>query len=233
MRLLALVILLVAAAGCGNPLRPAPVPRADRPTPSAEESRAEGDARLARGDNAGAAQAYEQALRSDPENLAIRYLLGAALARADRVKEATAAFLWVVQHGSPDREEVGLARQWLAEAGATPAPSAPAAARGEGGGGGQLTGRTQWDDPQRGDLPLQILLDGDDPATRGKRYWAKVALNEPYQIAGVVPGRYRAMAQVGPVRLWDTAVHIKAESPTVLDLTPANSIAPPNALAPS
>ncbi len=232
MRLQALVILLVAAAGCGNPLRPAPVPRADSLGQSAEELRAEGDARLTRGDNAGAAQAYAQALRSEPENLAIRYRLGAALAGADRVKEATAAFLWVVERGSPDREEVGLARQWLAEARVTPAAAAPAAAPGEPGGGGQLTGQTQWNDPKRKHLKLQIMLDGDDPATSGRRYFTKVTLNEPYQIAGIVPGRYRAMAQVFSTRLWDTSVYIQPRGPTVLDLTPANSIAPANALAP-
>jgi hypothetical protein len=231
----AFVILHAAVAGCGNPLPPTAAPPADRPAATAEDPRAEGDARFKRGDYSGAAQAYEQALLGDPQSLAIRYLLGAALAQADRVQEAMAAFLWVVDHGSADREEVRLARQWLAEARVVltaPAPAvdaAPAPALGEAGGAGQVTGRTQWTNEHRR-LKLVIVLHGDDTATRGRRYATNVTLNEPYEIAGVVPGRYRVMARVGPIRLWDTSVDVKAKVPTVLDLTPPTSIAPSDAL---
>jgi hypothetical protein len=225
----------VAVAGCQQP--PAPAPRTDSTTPSVDQLQAEGDARFERGDYEGAARAYEQALLYDPQNVALRYLAGVALARAGRLDEATAAFLWVTDHGRPDREEVRLARQWLAEAGVKAASARPssgdrAAAPGDPGPSGQLKGRTQWSglDPARRPN-LQILLEGDDPATRGRRYWAKVPLNEPYEIAGVVPGRYRVMAQVGPVRLWDTTVDIKPEGPTLVDLTPSTSVAPPDALA--
>jgi hypothetical protein len=38
------------------------------------------------------------------------------------------------------------------------------------------------------------------------------------------------MAQVGPIRLWETQVEIRAGEPTVLDLTPATSVAPADAL---
>ena len=228
--LLALVILIAAAAGCGNPLLPTAAPQAERSAPSADEPRSEGDARFKRGDYPGAAQAYEQALQSDPQNLAIRYLLGAALAQADRVEEAMAAFLWVVDHGSADREEVRLARQWLAEAriALSTAPDAAAEAPAEASGPGQVTGRTEWADRRR--VKLHIRLDGDDTDTRGKRYWTKVRLNAPYEIAGVVPGRYRVTAQVGPIRLWETSVDVKTEGATVLDLTPATSVAPPDVL---
>jgi hypothetical protein len=231
-----LVIGLTAAAGCGNPPRPAPAPRVAEAAPSVKQLRAQGDAHLKRGDHAGAARAYERILRSYPKSLRIRYLLGVALAQADRVREATAAFLWVVDHGRPDRDEVRLARQWLAAARVTPTASggiAPAPAPGKPGTPGQLTGRTQWADPERRRLGLQILLVGDDPATRGQRYWTKVLLNEPYEISGVAPGRYRAMAQVGPIRLWDTLVDVKPEGPTILDLTPSTSIAPLDALSAS
>jgi len=232
----ALFVVLAAAAGCGNPPRPTSAPPVGKPAPSASQLRAEGDAHFKRGDYAGAVHAYEQILRSYPRSLKIRYLLGVTLAQADRVQDATAAFVWVVDHGRPDREEVRLARQWLAAARATPTASrdiAPVAAAGKPGTPGQLTGRTQWDDPEHRRLGLQILLVGADTATRGQRYWAKVTLNEPYEIAGVVPGRYRAMAQVGPIRLWDTTVDVKPEVPTILDLTPSTSIAPPGALGPS
>jgi hypothetical protein len=163
--------------------------------------------------------------------------MGVALARAGRVDEATTAFLWVADHGGPDREEARLARQWLVEAGLKPASartsSGEEAARGPGP-LGHLKGRTQWSglDPARPRPNLQILLEGTDTATRGRRYWAKVPLNDPYEIAGVVPGRYRVMAQVGPIRLWDTTVEIQPDGPTLVDLTPSTSVAPPDALAP-
>jgi TPR repeat len=231
----ALLVLLVAGAGCQQ--APTSAPRTDSATPSVDQLRAEGDARFKRGDYEGAVRAYEQALLYDPQNVELRYLAGVALARAGRANEATAAFLWVVDHGHPDNDEVRLARQWLAEAGLKPVSGRPssgdgAAAPGDPGPAGQLKGRTQWSglDPARRPN-LQILLEGEEPATRGRRYWAKVPLNEPYEIAGIVPGRYRVMAQVGPVRLWDTTVEIKPESPTLVDLTPSTSVAPPEALA--
>jgi hypothetical protein len=237
-RWLAALFIVLAAAGCANPPGPTSAPRVSEPAPTARELGDEGDARLKRGDYAGAAQVYEQILRSYPKSVRIRYLLGVALAQADRVKEATAAFLWVVDHGRPDREEVRLARQWLAEARVTPTRSTTAAdvARAAAPGGpdaeGLLKGQTQWNDPEHRRLSLQILLNGDEAATRGRRYWTKVPLNEAYEITGIVPGRYRAMAQVGPIRLWDTSVDVKPKGPTFLDLTPTNSIARPDALNP-
>jgi tetratricopeptide (TPR) repeat protein len=234
----ALVIVLAAAAGCASPPAPTSAPPDSEPAPTAKELGAEGDARLKRGDYAGAVQAYEQILRSYPKSVRIRYLLGVALAQADRVVEATAAFLWVVDHGRPDREETRLARQWLTEARVRPTASAPAASGAPAAAPdapdaeGLLKGLTQWNDPEHRRLSLQILLTGDEAATRGRRYWTKVMLNEPYEISGVVPGHYRAMAQVGPIRLWDTPVDVKPKGPTFLDLTPANSIARPDALNP-
>jgi hypothetical protein len=57
-------------------------------------------------------------------------------------------------------------------------------------------------------------------------------LNEPYQIARVVPGRYRVIAQVGPIRLWDTTADVREGQPTVLDLAQATSVASKDALRP-
>jgi hypothetical protein len=232
-----LLVLLVAVTGCQQ--GPTPAPGTGTAASSVAQLRGEGDARLRRGDYRGAARAYEQALLYAPQNVAIRYLAGVALARAGRTEEATAAFLWVTDHGRSDREEVRLARQWLVEAGVRPAPartsSAEEAAAPRGPSPlGQLNGRTEWSglDPARARPNLQVLLEGDDTATRGRRYWARVPLNEPYEITGIVPGRYRVMAQVGSIRLWDTKVEIQPDGPTLVDLIPSTTVASPDALAP-
>jgi hypothetical protein len=229
---LGLVLLLAAcgrAPGSSATAPPAP--------PGVEDLRAEGDARLAELDWPGAVRAYERVVAQDPRDLRSRYRLGVALANLDRAEEAAAAFAWVGDHGPADLEETGLARRWLAEAGLRAPAAAPrgrdaAPAEREPAGAGLLQGRTEWSrlDPDRPRPPLQILLEGDDPVTRGRRYATRVRLTEPYRIDGVVPGRYRLMAQVGPVRLWDTSVAVRDGGPTSLDLTPAISGASPDAL---
>jgi len=52
---------------------------------------------------------------------------------------------------------------------------------------------------------------------------ARTRLGQPYTIASVPEGRYRLMAQVGPVRLWETSVQVTAGKETVLDLAPETS----------
>jgi hypothetical protein len=229
---------VVLAAGCQQ--APPPAPRTEvRATFAA--LRAEGDSALKVRDWTAAARAYEQALIYEPPHLAVRYGRAIALSHLDRRDEAITAFLWVVDNAPLTAEESRVARQWLVEAGVRPPPEAAASAAASGdtaqeaAAGGRLRGKTQWTslEPGVGPPQLQILLEGDDSATQGRRYWAKVKLNDPYEIAKVVPGRYRMSAQVGPIRLWDTSVTVADGNPTVLDLTPATSIAPANALRPA
>ncbi|HXG02425.1 MAG TPA: hypothetical protein VNO23_03280, partial [Candidatus Binatia bacterium] len=87
-------------------------------------------------------------------------------------------------------------------------------------------------DPDRPRPWLQILLVGEEGEARGRRYGARTRLNDPYRIERVAAGRYRLMAQVGPVRLWDTPVTVPERGAAVVDLTPSTAVAPPEALRP-
>ena len=236
------VLVVVAAAGCRQapPGPPAP-PRAELP-PTFAALRAEGDARLAAKDWTGAALAYDQALVYQPSSVAVRYGRAIALSHLDRRDEAVTAFLWVVDNAMLTSEESRVARQWLVSAGVrtmpapkipVPEPAAPERADAPRP-GGRVQGKTQWTELERGAqrLTLQILMEGDETVTEGRYYGTRIRLNEPYEITGIAPGRYRLSAQVGPIRLWDTKIVVNEGNPTVLDLTPATSIAPANALRP-
>jgi hypothetical protein len=78
---------------------------------------------------------------------------------------------------------------------------------------------------------VQIQLVADDGSPQGcRRYGATFRLGDPYRFAGVTPGSYRLRARVGDTLLWDTSVSVEEGRPTVLNLTPATSVASPDAL---
>jgi tetratricopeptide (TPR) repeat protein len=228
---LLLVVFLFAA--CQAPPVGAPGPA--QPRASLEQLQAEGDAHLALRDYDAAVRAYQAAFDQDGDRLAARHGLAVALSHLGRSDEAARMFRWIAEHAPAHSDEARIARQWLGPAAAPPGPVA-ATQETEAGGGrlGEVRGRTEWPDLDQALArpSLQILLEGEDPATRGRRYWGRVALNDTYRFAGVEPGRYRLRAQVGPIRLWDTTVAVQAAGPTVLDLTAATSVARPDALRP-
>lgn len=170
--------------------------------------------------------------------------MGVVLTRLERPDAAAAAFRWVVERGPDGREEVRVARQWLAEtAGAEksgaegPGPDAATDDVGTGSSSphemlGRLEGQTRWTRLQRGHTAprLKILLIGDDQGTRGRRYAARTVLNQSYRFEGIEPGTYRLVAQAGMVRLWDMPVTVRSGEPTRLDLTEATAAAPADAL---
>jgi tetratricopeptide (TPR) repeat protein len=229
--LLAVVVLVV---GCDRAPRRVATPPAVQ---SFEELRADGAARLAARDWEGALRAYQAALAVQADNREVRYGLAIALSQLDRVDEAGQAFAWIVEHGSPDDESVRVARQWLASTArpSTGEPTSGRAAAGDSGRGlGTVRGQTEWPHLTPGiTATLQILLEGDDAGTRDRRYWAKVGLNRPYEIADVAPGNYRLKAQVGPVRLWETRVAVERGRAAVVDLTRATAVASADALRPA
>lgn len=227
-------LLVLSATACSRP--PSPPPAAESPRSFADLA-AEGDQHLAARAWDRAARAYEAALALDPASGRVRYRLGVAYAALGRREDATRAFEWVLDHGAPDRDEVRLARQWLEEAGLRPgAPRAEAVAEraDEPSVRGQLQGRTEWRDldPDRPVPSLQLLLVGEEGEARGRRYGARTRLGEPYRFERVAPGRYRLMAQVGPIRLWDTFVSVPETGAATVDLTQATAIAPADALRP-
>lgn len=97
------------------------MPRSTQATPmTAERLKADGDRRLAAGDVSGALQAYDEALLLDRDDLGLYYRAGVALSHLGNREQAITLFLWVVRMGSPDREEVRVAREWLEKAQALP-----------------------------------------------------------------------------------------------------------------
>ena len=104
-------LLLALTAACG---RDAPPP-ATGPAPSAADAFVtEGEALLARGDYAGAAERFERAVAVAPEHIAARYGLGTALSHLDRIPEAVAQFQWVDRLGGVRSPLASRAREWLA-----------------------------------------------------------------------------------------------------------------------
>jgi tetratricopeptide (TPR) repeat protein len=231
---LVLLAVLVLVVGCDRAPRRVAAPPVVQ---SFEELRADGAARLAARDWEGALRAYQAALAVQPDSIDIRYGLAIALSQLDSTDEATQAFAWIVEHGLPDDESVRVARQWLASA-ARPSTGERTSARvttGDGGRGlGAVRGQTEWPHltPDT-TATLQILLEGDDVSSRDRRYWAKVRLNRPYEIADVAPGNYRLKAQVGLVRLWEMRVAVERGRAAVVDLTRATAVASADALRPA
>jgi hypothetical protein len=240
LRPIAIALALAAAVGV-SACRKAPAPAAVAPAaPVAALSLEDGNAALARRDYEAAVAAYRAVLAREPGDVAVRYRLGVALGYLDRRDETAEAFRWVAERGRPGSEEVRMARQWLVQAGELDDPGAarpagPARTAEPAAGGGEVTGRAQWADTTSplARATLQILLDGADPSTRGRRFGLRTSLNEPFRLAGVTPGEYRLIAQIGMVRLWDTKITVQEGRPTVVDLTPETSAAGPDALRPA
>jgi len=230
-RLTAVAFLAAALSACTGPDTPPVAPPTASPAPPVDALRARGDERLARGHWEGAAGAYREALAQRPDDGAVRYRLAVALANLDRVDEAEPEFRWVVEHDAPGAEEVQIAREWLAAL-RPAAAERPEAGTEAAGPEGRLEGRTEWAalEPGRSRPRLQLLLTPTDGRGGGRRYGARALLGEPYRFTGVAPGRYRLTAQVGMTRLWDTTVEVQAGKTATVNLTPATSVASPNAL---
>jgi len=106
--------------------RPAAPRRARRASPAEEAA-----ILMARGDHEGAARLYSEAVHEAPEDVSLRYALGAALHRLRRWREAAEAFEYVIGHGRSDSREMRLARLWLERGriGMEPAPEGLAEAQ--------------------------------------------------------------------------------------------------------
>ena len=232
-RRVAFVLMALALAGCQD--LPGRTPTVAPPSPlGVAELRADALTRLERGDLDGALRAAREAATRAPDDVPTLYLLGVAHSRLDQREEAVAAFRRVLERG-PRTAEAEVARRWLAEAGALSAvvEAAPAAADDTARPAGRVEGHTEWPRLPEQALPkLQILLVGHEGEVRGRRYAARVDLNQPYAIADVRAGQYQLMAQVGSTRLWEQPVTIEEGKTATIDLTPATAVAPADALHP-
>src|SRR4051812_16389083 len=156
------------------------------------ELRADALARLERGDLDGALRAVREAVTRAPEDVPALYLLGVVHTRLDQREEAIVAFRRVLEHGARSAE-ADAARRGLADAGALPTVAeTPAAEDDKTLPAGRVEGRTEWPRPAEQALPkLQILLVGNEGEVRGRRYSARVDLNQSYTIPDVRAGQYQ------------------------------------------
>ena len=115
---LVVAFLATAVSGCeqGGPASTAPASTAA--TKAAGSLRARADELSQRGQYEEALAAYREALRQEPNDLALRYAVAVTLASLNRRAEATEAYRWVFFNGLPGSELVEKSETWLRAAGA-------------------------------------------------------------------------------------------------------------------
>lgn len=230
---------LALGAGCGDrqPSSGPPPPPSSFQTVNPRDA---GDALMARGDYAGAIVRYRAAIRKEPDDLAV--VLGTAFSRLGETEETAQQFIWVLEHGRPDRQEVVLARQWLMEVGQltppTPAAAMPTptpeptpadvAAQKAPAVYGSLKGKIVWPGVEKAEHPLtlELRLNGEG-ANAVNTFRFRLGFGKPYTLPRLPAGPYRVVGRVGDVVLWDTRVVISPNAETVLDLSPEYSSADP------
>jgi hypothetical protein len=236
--------LLVAGllAGCQAAVPAVPAVATTSGPLSADAARQAGDALVARGDYAGAAERYRAAVAAYPDDLMLRFALGSVSTHLDRRDDAVASFMWVVAHGDPRVPEVATARQWLETTGvlAAAAPGAPAplsatvAAPADAAGVGAVRGQSAWPGLRAGDRrpTLLVKLVGDDAATQGSTYRLRVGLGKPFVMSNIPAGAYRVTGDVDGVLLWETRAVVRAGQEVAIDFTPETSSVSPNDFRP-
>lgn len=196
--------------------------------PLTAQLKSEGDALAAKGEHEGAAAKYQAALNQESTDLKLHYAFGYALSHLDRRAETVEQFRWVVQHGRPDVPEVGIARSWLINAGELTArdssDSAPkTAAWSLFASKGTVKGKTEWKRIRPGSSYLLEVVLWPEVAD-GQLLMKQAELGTPYLFDNVPAGTYRLTARWGQLQFWDLKVTVAANSETVVDLTPANSL---------
>jgi tetratricopeptide (TPR) repeat protein len=228
----ALAVLAASLSGCKQS-PPASAPRASTPEAKSVASlKARGDELSQRGQYDGALAVYEEALRQEPNDVALRFAVATTLALLNRRAEATEAFRWVAVNGLPNTELVDRAETWLRGAGAITTATEPVADKPvdrpvtE----TRLRGHITWAnvDPERPAPRVHLRLEGADPSNKELVYNTTGTLNGDYEFTSVQPGAYRLTAQspLIAVRLWEMNVTVSDGGPTVLDLSEASSLSP-------
>src|SRR5262245_13954626 len=242
-------VLAVAAlaTACSGPPPAVTRPAASVPSVAPAEPQLLAETLVARGDWAGAVTQYRQALAGRPNDIGLHFGLGSALSHLDRVPEAAAEFVWVVNNAPSTSPEAAAAREWLAQAGKLPSADTQAAApstqatRPESGHGvktgdeemrgvpyGTVRGITSWPGvTAESNVRLSIGLMGADEATKGKRYPLHIMLGQPYTPSKIPAGAWLRVAKSGEKRLWETRVVVEPSKETVVDLTPDKSSVSP------
>ena len=216
--------LFVFGGGAAVSVQPRPEPASLSPAQQAE-------ALAARGDYEGAWTLYHKALQAAPEDVALWYPLGVTLSHLNQRKETAEAFQYVVRRGDPASEEVRLARLWLVSAGVLAKPVAftiaaePVDLTGD---RAVLTGKATWGEPEPGRpvLMARIVLEGLDPAARGKRFATRAPLGQVFRFERLPAGSYRLIGGVAGHRLWDLTLTVDDGKEVTLDLSKETSSNP-------
>lgn len=239
----AVVVVVLSLSGCEQSPPPS-TPRASTQEAKTTASlKARGDELSQSGQYEAALAVYEEALRQDPNDVAVRYAVATTLASLNRRTEAIEAFKWVTVNGLPNSDLVDRAETWLRATGALgttaaiTTPTEPAtdkpADRPET--ESLLRGHITWSkvDPSRPAPRVHLRLEGTDPSNKGLVYNAVGMLNGDYEFASVQPGSYRLTAQspLSAARLWEMNVTVYDGGPTVLDLSETTSLSPTTSFA--
>jgi len=213
----------------------------------AGQLRGEGDTFMAKGDHAKAVDRYRQAADLEPSSVSLRFALGTAYSFLDKRPEAIAQFRWVVANGSAGSAEYDEARRWLVRVGAFVEPvrtgggseaSSDPSAKGspeisakkvDPSATGWISGKTEWPhlSPAQHPVKVNVILVGDEDATRDVKRRAGIALGDAYEFKDVPQGRYRLVATyLEDTILWDQQVAVQAGKPTDLVLSRSGSRLP-------
>lgn len=212
---------------------PAPAPR---PAPSVGSLAQQAEVLAAQGAYEGAWGLYYQALEATPEDVSLWYALGVTLSHLNQRKETEQAFQYVVRHGSPNSEEVRLARRWLVSAGVlgervafTVAADPVVDARGD---KTAVKGKVTWGAPESNRPPLKanIVLEGLNGSAQDKRFSTRVTVGQSYRFERLPAGSYRVIGGAAGHRLWDLTLTVEDGRGVVLDLGKDNSNSPDVAL---
>ena len=200
---------------------------------------------MAAGDHRAATDRYRRAVLLEPDDVSLRFALGAAYTFLDRRPEAVEQFRWVMKRGDPAGAEHRGARRWLAGSGVpieSEAAIRGAAVADPGAGspviGGRLVGRTEWPgiDPKRRSISGEISIAGTEGAMESVKRSRPLRLGGGYHFWDIPPGQYRIVARMAhhpeDVTLWDQTVMVADGQPTELVLTPENAKVSPDTFPP-
>jgi len=211
-------------AAC-NATQPGPQPRAQATdATSALEA-------LQAGDYQRASELYRRALAAEPGSVGLHYGLAVAVSHLYLKDEAAREFKWVLEQAPPASEEAGVARNWLANAGLLPRPTAPPPAVTEqlGGEGASLEGHAAFSEDGKATGPmrrLQLFLVGQQ-GTPTKDEYRRIRTDEDgvFRFLKVPAGSYKLTNRIAGHPIWRLRVELKPGESKQIELTPANSTA--------
>jgi hypothetical protein len=239
-RLLLLAALLLAA--CQQPpALQAPVTSAVSP---AAQLRAEGDAFMAGGNYAGAAEKFRRAIDLEPTSVPLRFALGSAYSFLDRRLEAITQFRWVIANSEVGTTEHEESRRWLLRVGAlvearvtvAKAESTPSEAKTvDPAAQGSIKGQTQWPGvtPAEHRVQLRVSMLGTEDETRGVQRRTELLLGESFEFKEIPEGPYRVVGIYDDRIIWDQRITVKGGKQTDLAWSQADSAVPANTFPPA